>query len=422
MAIFLLSLLSYSVSAELGCCGTPAVPENICLDGDNTKLVQKDTCCPADDTNPDFYDSTDPALPDNQADCWTRFFSGGTEANQCDGVPVCGGGCCCDGTTGTPSTQALCSGTFYSQSCDVTTCTTTTPTCDDGIQNQGEEGVDCGGPCPACSTQQGQCTDPGYAPVLDGLSFTHTRGELQIGLSWNDPCSADIKTYNIYRCPDAKNICEAVPLPQWENLGEAGAPSFVDNSDSLLFDTTYTYAVEAVYNTPRPTNPTVMGEVFSGNIECSGKTTSPAFCVQPITYYPFEDYLTTNRPDKFSTASFPDDVKNFFAGTLHQTLPVLTGLMSASSGTADSRRASPSRIAASSKAASSASSQQRIPARRGTIASTTGRRQLRTPASPATRPCPATTTRRKHHAKARRREITATSETASGMSSRPPTT
>src|SRR5690606_34810781 len=26
------------------------------------------------------------------------------------------------------------------------------PTCDDGIQNQGETGVDCGGPCPACPT------------------------------------------------------------------------------------------------------------------------------------------------------------------------------------------------------------------------------------------------------------------------------
>lgn len=25
------------------------------------------------------------------------------------------------------------------------------PTCNDGIQNQGEEGVDCGGPCVACS-------------------------------------------------------------------------------------------------------------------------------------------------------------------------------------------------------------------------------------------------------------------------------
>ena len=28
------------------------------------------------------------------------------------------------------------------------------PTCDDGIQNQKETGIDCGGPCPACGKQQ----------------------------------------------------------------------------------------------------------------------------------------------------------------------------------------------------------------------------------------------------------------------------
>src|SRR5689334_8843952 len=27
-----------------------------------------------------------------------------------------------------------------------------TPTCNDGIQNQGETGVDCGGPCAACAS------------------------------------------------------------------------------------------------------------------------------------------------------------------------------------------------------------------------------------------------------------------------------
>ncbi len=32
-----------------------------------------------------------------------------------------------------------------------------TPTCEDGIQNQGETGVDCGGPCPPC---EGECTTP----------------------------------------------------------------------------------------------------------------------------------------------------------------------------------------------------------------------------------------------------------------------
>ena len=29
---------------------------------------------------------------------------------------------------------------------------TPAPTCTDGIQNQGETGVDCGGPCSACPT------------------------------------------------------------------------------------------------------------------------------------------------------------------------------------------------------------------------------------------------------------------------------
>jgi hypothetical protein len=36
------------------------------------------------------------------------------------------------------------------------------PSCDDGIQNQGEEGIDCGGPCPPC-----QCYDSGWVVLHD---------------------------------------------------------------------------------------------------------------------------------------------------------------------------------------------------------------------------------------------------------------
>lgn len=39
----------------------------------------------------------------------------------------------------------------------------TAPTCDDGIQNQGEEGVDCGGPCAACPPVGVMITQPGEA-------------------------------------------------------------------------------------------------------------------------------------------------------------------------------------------------------------------------------------------------------------------
>jgi type II secretory pathway pseudopilin PulG len=41
---------------------------------------------------------------------------------------------------------------------DIASCGTATPTCTDGIQNQGETGIDCGGPCAACAATP-TCTD-----------------------------------------------------------------------------------------------------------------------------------------------------------------------------------------------------------------------------------------------------------------------
>ena len=43
--------------------------------------------------------------------------------------------------------------------------TTTTPTCSDGIQNQGETGIDCGGPCTACVCNPGTYTCGGSFPT-----------------------------------------------------------------------------------------------------------------------------------------------------------------------------------------------------------------------------------------------------------------
>jgi hypothetical protein len=57
-------------------------------------------------------------------------------------------------------------------------CTTSnpTPSCIDGIKNQGETGVDCGGPCPACSSLSNQLTlKPGWnqisSPVAAGINL-----------------------------------------------------------------------------------------------------------------------------------------------------------------------------------------------------------------------------------------------------------
>jgi hypothetical protein len=67
------------------------------------------------------------------------------------------------------------------------TTTTTTPTCADGIQNQGETGVDCGGPCTACATahffkitSQGGVYD---SPSTSGGMLTMVTNQLQFAFS-----------------------------------------------------------------------------------------------------------------------------------------------------------------------------------------------------------------------------------------------
>lgn len=47
------------------------------------------------------------------------------------------------------------------------------PTCDDGVQNQGETGVDCGGPCPSCEQEGCTCPAGCDSPVNESAPFTH---------------------------------------------------------------------------------------------------------------------------------------------------------------------------------------------------------------------------------------------------------
>ena len=65
----------------------------------------------------------------------------------------------------------ICSGTCSSPNPNPT------PTCSDNIQNQGETGIDCGGPCPACSASANQLTlKPGWnqisSTVLSGIDLS----------------------------------------------------------------------------------------------------------------------------------------------------------------------------------------------------------------------------------------------------------
>lgn len=65
-------------------------------------------------------------------------------------------------------------------------------TCDDGILNQGETRIDCGGPCPACDcTSDGACNNDVFC---DGEEYCDDYGECQDGSDCPDYCHEDSDT------------------------------------------------------------------------------------------------------------------------------------------------------------------------------------------------------------------------------------
>ncbi|HRH68009.1 MAG TPA: T9SS type A sorting domain-containing protein [Flavobacteriales bacterium] len=126
----------------------------------------------------------------------TTVASGGPYGSQPDGstlnIPVCLANGCYDFTINDSYGDGICctygngsyrvtnaSGTLLSGSTFTTSQTTNfcvggpAPTCTDGIQNQGETGIDCGGPCTACPT----CSD--------GI-----RNQGETGIDCGGPCAA----------------------------------------------------------------------------------------------------------------------------------------------------------------------------------------------------------------------------------------
>jgi hypothetical protein len=87
--------------------------------------------------------------------------------NQGETGVDCGGPCpACAAICG----DGLCNGTESCSVCaqDCGAC----PSCSDGIQNQGETGVDCGGPCAPCST--GSCTCPSGCAAVQNRTVPFT--------------------------------------------------------------------------------------------------------------------------------------------------------------------------------------------------------------------------------------------------------
>jgi hypothetical protein len=81
-----------------------------------------------------------------------------------------------------------------------------TPTCDDGILNQGEDRIDCGGPCPPCSClSDGACSNGQYC---DGVETCDAWGECQPGTSVD--CDDSIAC-TVDSCNETTDQCDNLP-------------------------------------------------------------------------------------------------------------------------------------------------------------------------------------------------------------------
>ena len=143
------------------CTGGATCQANICAPASCTDLTQN-----GDETGIDCGGSCPTDCADGggclvNGDCVSTFchpttmvctapacddgFTNGSETDT-----DCGGSCVTDCANGETCVTGLdCVSTF----CHPTTTTCTAPTCSDGYQNQGETGVDCGGPCGACNNE-----------------------------------------------------------------------------------------------------------------------------------------------------------------------------------------------------------------------------------------------------------------------------
>ena len=101
--------------------------------------------------------------------------------------------------------------------------------CDDGILNQGEERIDCGGPCPPCEcTSDGMC---GNGAFCDGEETCDEYGDCQAG---TNPCTDPGAPY----CNEGDDLCLA--------FGDCDGDGDVDLADFLAFQSCYTGPVGPV--------------------------------------------------------------------------------------------------------------------------------------------------------------------------------
>jgi hypothetical protein len=314
IAALVLASAAHAEESVVGCCTNPGAGDFVCL---VERLTMRDTeCCPTPESDyPSYYQSDEnPYAPTDYSDCVANFFY---ENEACDSVSDCATGCCCEPTQKTIKTKAECKGAdvqFYEgQSCEYVCIL---PECSDGIDNDGNgcadsEDTGCGDPYdPTDDSEAGGicrsaippgCDSTSYVPELSSLTISPTKGERKMNLMWSDECT-DGTTYNIYRCEGAN--CTDFVL-----IGTSSSTSFTDENE-LLFDTDYTYKIEAHYAI-QTAKPTIQGIGNLGDLECWHRQDTSNFCIYASYYDQYRNYLIANYDD-FTASNFNEQVSKTF--------------------------------------------------------------------------------------------------------------
>ena len=111
--------------------------------------------------------------------CPAGTFDDATTCTACTPITHCASGLTC--ATADDSVCATCDGGYVGSDC-------ATYTCGDGVQNNGETGVDCGGPCAACPLQSLVPTlssNASASPLVVSASSAHWNADLQPWKAFN---------------------------------------------------------------------------------------------------------------------------------------------------------------------------------------------------------------------------------------------
>ncbi len=163
------------------------------------------------------------------------------------------------------------------------------------------------------------CGNPDFKPPVFELTSTPIKGKREIELTWKSNCTSFVNSFSVARC--SGNVCTERDLST-SRVISGNENGFIDADPNLEYNHNYTYQIITQYKGIGNSVPTLT-TVYSGDLECDGKTTSDPFCLS-LGFYTTQEqefylkqfgYLPPATADKFRKA-FKDQVAiTFFSKT-----------------------------------------------------------------------------------------------------------